>query len=112
MVSVCVDGLWRTSEDTVDTTWSELKNLICNKTAIPDDLLWLTPSSEDESEACGLSNGDEVMCEWALVFGRHPLHFAGNDFCPRTRWNTLSMHCPHTAMGTHTQHCIAHTHST
>lgn len=83
-VSVSVGGLWRTSVDvTADTTWEQLKQLILNKTAVPEDDQRLTPIGEDESAACGLGDGDEVMCEWGmLLFGQHPLHYAGEDFCP------------------------------
>ena len=83
-VSVSVGGLWRTSVDvTADTTWKQLKQLIRNKTAIWEDDQRLTPSGEDESAACGLGDGDEVMCEWVKLYnGRHPLHYAGEDFCP------------------------------
>ena len=82
-VSVCVGGLWRTSVDvTAKTTWWQLKLLIEVKTAVPMDKQRLTPSGE-EYAACGLGDGDEVLCEWEeLLFGRHPLHFAGEDFCP------------------------------
>ena len=78
-----VGGLWRTSVDvTADTTWEQLKQLIQDKTAVPWDDQRLTPSCEDDS-ACGLGDGDEVMCEWGkLPAGRHPLHYAGEDFCP------------------------------
>ena len=83
-VSVSVGGLWRTSVDvTADTTWKQLKRLIRNKTAVFEDEQRLTPCGADESVACGLGDGDEVMCEWGkLDRGRHPLHFAGEDFCP------------------------------
>ena len=82
-VSVSVGGLWRTSVDvTADTTWEQLKQLIQVKTAVPLYEQRLTPSGKDESAACGLGDGDEVMCEWELLFGRHPLHWAGEDFCP------------------------------
>ena len=83
-VSVSVGGLWRTSVDvTADTTWEELKEMIQDKTAIRTYGQRLTPSCEDASAACGLGDGDEVMCEWVkLHFGRHPLHWAGEDFCP------------------------------
>ena len=81
-VSVSVGGLWRTSVDvTAETTWRQLKELIWNKTAVPMRDQRLTPSGEDESAACGLGDGDEVMCEWVkLPAGSHPLHFAGEDF--------------------------------
>ena len=84
MVSVSVGGLWRTSVDvTARTTWKQLKELIWNKTAIRESAQRLTPSGEDETAACGLGDGDEVMCEWGrLVLGAHPLHCAGEDFCP------------------------------
>ena len=80
-VSVSVGGLWRTSVDvTAETTWEQLKLLIQVKTAVPMDKQRLTPSGEDESAACGLGDGDEVMCEWGkLGSGRHPLHRAGED---------------------------------
>ena len=83
-VSVSVGGLWRTSVDvTADTTWVQLKQLIRDKTAVPVDKQRLTPSGKDESAACGLGDGDEVMCEWVkLPGGSHPLHYAGEDFCP------------------------------
>ena len=83
-VSVSVGGLWRTSVDvTAETTWEQLKQLIQDKTAVPEDDQRLTPSGEDEFAACGLGDGDEVMCEWGkLPGGRHPLHYAGEDFCP------------------------------
>ena len=89
-VSVSVGGLWRTSVDvTADTTWEELKQLIWNKTAVPQSYQRLTPSGEDESVACGLGDGDEVMCEWGKLYdGRHPLYFAGEDFVP------LPTRCP------------------
>ena len=83
-VSVSVGGLWRTSLDvTAETTWRQLKELIQVKTAIPWHKQRLTPSGMDESAACGLGDGDEVMCEWGkLFYGLHPLHYAGEDFCP------------------------------
>ena len=83
-VSVSVGGLWRTSVDvTAETTLEQLKQLIRDKTSVPEDEQRLTPCGEDESAACGLGDGDEVMCEWEeLLFGRHPLHWAGEDFCP------------------------------
>ena len=83
-VSVSVGGLWRTSVDvTADTTWKQLKQLILNKTAVPWHDQRLTPSGEDESAACGLGDGDEVMCEWGKLYdGKHPLHIAGEDFFP------------------------------
>ena len=75
-VSVSVGGLWRTSVDvTTDTTLRQLRQLIRDKTAIPEDAQML-PAVRDW-EACGLGEGDEVMCEWALYYGRHPLHYAG-----------------------------------
>ena len=80
-VSVSVGGLWRTSVDvTARTTWEQLKQLIQVKTAVPWDAQRLTPSGEDESAACGLGDGDEVMCEWKLDNGGHPLHVAGDFF--------------------------------
>jgi len=83
-VSVSVGGLWRTSVDVAaDTTWEQLKQLIEVKTAVPKADQRLTPSGEDVSAACGLGDGDEVMCEWEKpLFGQHPLHIAGEDFCP------------------------------
>ena len=76
-VGVDVGGLWRTSVSVMGTTtWRELKRLIYNKTGVP---LWaqrLTPYGEDENAACGLGDGDEVMCEWKLHLGMHPLHYA------------------------------------
>ena len=83
-VSVSVGGLWRTSVDvTEDTTWKQLKQLIQDKTAIRTYDQRLTPCGEDESAACGLGDGDEVMCEWGKLFdGKQPLHYAGEDFCP------------------------------
>jgi len=83
-VSVSVGGLWRTSVDvTADTTWEQLKQLIRKKTGVDEFYQRLTPSGEDESAACGLGDGDEVMCEWGeMDDGKHPLHFAGEDFCP------------------------------
>lgn len=81
-VSVSVGGLWRTSVDvTADTTWMQLKWLIQVKTAVPKYKQRLTPNGEDESAACGLGDGDEVMCEWGKLWS-HPLHYAGEDFCP------------------------------
>ena len=78
MVSVSCGGLWRTSVTvTEDTTWEQLKQLIRTKTGIRESDQRLTPCGEDESVACGLGDGDEVMCEWELPSGGHPLHFAG-----------------------------------
>ena len=77
-VGASVGGLWRTSVSlTEKTTWSELKQLICNKTGVWEEHQRLTPDGEDEHAACGLGDGDEVMCEWELDDGRHPLHSAG-----------------------------------
>ena len=77
-VGVDVGGLWRTSVSVTEkTTWKELKELICIKTAVSDFSQRLTPDGEDEHAACGLGDGDEVMCEWELPGGRHPLHDAG-----------------------------------
>ena len=83
-VSVSVGGLWRTSVDvTADTTWGQLKQLIWKKSAVPEDKQRLTPCGEEESVACGLGDGDEVMCEWGeLGGGWHPLHYAGEEFFP------------------------------
>lgn len=83
-MSVSVGGLWRTSVDvTAETTWRQLKQLIRDKTGVEAIYQRLTPTGEDESAACGLGDGDEVMCEWRkLLACRHPLHFAGEDFCP------------------------------
>ena len=76
-VGVSVGGLWRTSVIvTGTTTWDELKQLIDNKTGVPEPFQRLTPDGEDEHAACGLGDGDEVMCEWVLS-GSHPLHKAG-----------------------------------
>ena len=77
-------GLWHTSVDvTAETTWLWLKMLIWKKTAVPASNQRLTPSGEDERAACALGDGDEVMCEWGeLSYGSHPLHSAGDDFCP------------------------------
>ena len=92
-VSVSVGGLWRTSVDvTADTTWEQLKQLIRLKTAVPESKQRLTPCGADESVACGLGDGDEVMCEWGkLVGGGHPLHSAGEEFCPHQMPN--ARHC-------------------
>lgn len=77
-VGVSVGGLWRTSVSvTEETTWSELKRLIRNKTGVRVGYQRLTPDGEDEHAACGLGDGDEVMCEWELDDGWHPLHRAG-----------------------------------
>ena len=77
-VGVSVGGLWRTSVTvTEETTWWKLKELICSKTGVPTWYQRLTPYGEDEDAACGLGDGDEVMCEWELPGGSHPLHFAG-----------------------------------
>ena len=83
-VSVSVGGLWHTSVDvTADTTWEQLKKLIRGRTAVLVDSQRLTPCGADESEVCGLGDGDEVMCEWGdLGPGWHPLHVAGEEFCP------------------------------
>ena len=63
-MSVSVGGLWRTSVGvTADTTWRQLKELIREKTAVPVDSQRLTPCGADASKACGLGDGDEVMCE-------------------------------------------------
>ena len=73
-----VSVVWPTSVSvTEETTWRELKDLICIKTAVSDYDQRLTPSGEDGSAACGLGDGDEVMCEWKLPYGEHPLHRAG-----------------------------------
>ena len=77
-VGVSVGGLWRTSVSvTEETTWMELKRLIDRKTGVSYYTQRLTPDGEDEDAACGLGDGDEVMCEWVLPGGRHPLHSAG-----------------------------------
>ena len=77
-MGVSVGGLWRTSVSvTGTTTWDELKQLIRDKTGVPAGCQRLTPDGEDEDAACGLGDGDEVMCEWELDYGRHPLHYAG-----------------------------------
>ena len=77
-VGVSVGGLWRTSVSVTDTaTWWELKQLIRGKTGVPVWSQRLTPYGEDEHAACGLGDGDEVMCEWELPYGEHPLHRAG-----------------------------------
>ena len=77
-VGVSVGGLWRTSVSvTEETTWRELMRLIDRKTGVPEGCQRLTPYGEDEHAACGLGDGDEVMCEWELPDGRPPLHYAG-----------------------------------
>ena len=77
-VGVSVGGLWRTSVSVTETTtWRELKRLICSKTGVWEEHQRLTPDGEDGSVACGLGDGDEVMCEWELTDGLHPLHYAG-----------------------------------
>ena len=77
-VGVSVGGLWRTSVSvTEETTWRELKQLIDSKTEVQPWNQRLTPYGEDEHAACGLGDGDEVMCEWVLPYGEHPLHWAG-----------------------------------
>ena len=77
-VGVSVGGLWRTSVSvTEETTWRELKRQIDRKTGVPSWEQRLTPNGEDEHAACGLGDGDEVMCEWKLALGSHPLHWAG-----------------------------------
>ena len=76
-VGVSVGGLWRTSVSVTEKTTSyELKQLIRSKTGVPS---WAQRKTPDESEwsACGLGDGDEVMCEWELPNGSHPLHWAG-----------------------------------
>ena len=76
-MSVSVGGLWRTSVSMTDTTtWWEPKRLICSKTGVWELHQRLTPVSED-GLVCGLGDGDEVMCEWKLPYGSHPLHWAG-----------------------------------
>ena len=98
MVSVSVGGRWRTSVDvTADTTWEQLKQLINQKTGLQSHAQRLTPSGEDESVACGLRDGDEVLCEWDnLGFGRHPLHYAGEFFSnPLHDTETARRHCHH-----------------
>ena len=74
-----VGGLWRTRVTVTDsTTWEELKQHIFKKTAVPRNKQRLTPRGEMESAACGLGDGDEVMCEWGeLDVGEHPLHHVG-----------------------------------
>ena len=77
-MGVDVGGLWRTSVSVTDTTtWRELKQLIREKTGVLEITQRLTPNGEDEDAACGLGDGDEVMCEWELPYGWHPLHCAG-----------------------------------
>ena len=77
-MGVDVGGLWRTNVSVTETTtWDELKRLIRNKTGVPEVYERLTPDGEDGSAACGLGDGDEVMCEWELPDGWHPLHRAG-----------------------------------
>ncbi len=79
-VGVSVGGLWRTSVSVTEkTTWRKLKQLIRNKTGVLDWCQRLTPDGEDEDAACGLGDGDEVMCEWKLPFGMHPLHCEASD---------------------------------
>ena len=76
-VGVDVGGLWRTSVSVMGTTtWRELKRLIRSKTGVYYTQR-LTPYGEDLDAACGLGDGDEVMCEWELDDGLHPLHYAG-----------------------------------
>ena len=77
-VGVSVGGLWRTSVSVTDATkWWELKRLICSKIGVHPMCQRLTPDGEDWSAACGLGDGDEVMCDWKLPLGMHPLHYAG-----------------------------------
>ena len=79
-VGVDVGGLWRTSVSVTDTTtWRELKKLISDKIGVQESDQRLTPDGEDGSAACGLGDGDEVMCEWELGYGQHPLHCAGES---------------------------------
>ena len=97
MVSVSVGSLWRTSvEVTADTTWGQLKLLIRDKTAVLENRQRLTPGGEDDSAACGLSDGDEVLCEWEdLGGGAHPLHIAGDKFIsnPAIGWRCCGGVC-------------------
>ena len=77
-VGVSVGGLWRTSVTVTEkTTWRVLKELIYKKTGLSYYTQRLTPYGEDLDAACGLGDGDEVMCEWELDEGWHPLHWAG-----------------------------------
>ena len=77
-VGVSVGGLWRTSVSVTEkTTWRELKQLIRSKTGVLTCYQRLTPYGEDLDAACGLGDGDEVMCDWELPGGSHPLHCAG-----------------------------------
>ena len=87
-----VGGLWHTSVNvTADTTWRQLKQLIREKTAVPEGLQRLRPCGADEAVACGLGDGDEVMCQWDHDNGEHPLHDAGEEFCPHQMPN--ARHC-------------------
>ena len=79
-VGVNVGGLWRTSVSVTDTTtWDELKQLIRSKTGVWEFNQRMTPDGERHSAACGLGDGDEVMCEWELG-SWHPLHCAGESW--------------------------------
>ena len=82
-VSVNVGGYWRTSVSITEAaTWDELKQLIWERTGVPDWRQRLTPNGEAD-EAVGAV--DEVMCEWGeLASGQHPLHVAGGSNTPRT----------------------------
>lgn len=77
-ISINVGGLWRTHVDiSEETTWKELKILICNMTAIWPQFQCLVPNNNNDTNAyCELEDGDEVFCNWELYFGYHPLHLA------------------------------------
>ena len=89
-VVVNVGGLWRTRINVAkDTTWAQVKQLICKETAVSHMHQILNPGGDD-SELCELADGDEVMCEWGELYkGRHTLHSAGERLHDIDSYRTL-----------------------
>jgi hypothetical protein len=75
-ISICVGGSWRTNVCFEEKAkWCDLKIEIKKATGIQTNYQKLTPTGKSD-EICELEEGDDVFCDWELINGYHPLHFA------------------------------------
>ncbi len=78
-VAISVGGLWHTQVVTTgETTWADFGRHVRTVTGIPVEHQMLTPRGDGDA-VCGFAEDDEVMCEWIVVDGMHPLHHAASD---------------------------------